>query len=44
MSNAEFYSFLEGIKELTKTRKPDERIAVDIYDTYGRKLNDDDEL
>ena len=44
MSEAEFYSFLEGISELAKTKKPDERIVVDIYDPYGRKLNDDEEL
>lgn len=44
MNNTEFYSFLEGIKELVKTKKPDERIVVDFYDTYGNKLNSDDEI
>ncbi len=43
MNNAEFYSFLEGINELVKTKKPNERIVVDVY-KYGRKLNDDDEI
>ena len=35
---------MAGVKELAKTLKPDERIVVDIYDPYGRKLNDDDEI
>ena len=44
MSKENFYSFMAGVKELPKTLKPDERIVVDIYDPYGRKLNDDDEI
>lgn len=44
MNNAEFYSFMEGINELVKTKKPNERIVVDVYNSYGRKLNDDDEI
>jgi len=41
---AKFYSFLEGIKELAKTKKPNERIVVDVYNPYGDKLNSDNEL
>ena len=44
MSEENFYSFMAGIKELAKTIKPDEKIVVDFYDPYGRKLNDDDEI
>lgn len=44
MNEEDFYSFMAGIKELAKTLKPDERIEVDFYDPYGRKLNDDDEI
>ncbi len=44
MSEENFYSFLEGIKELVKTKNPDERIVVDFYDPYGNKLNSDDEI
>lgn len=44
MSKAEFYSFMYGIKELTKAKKSNERIIVDVYDPYGRKLNNDEEI
>ena len=42
MTETEFNSFMHGIKELTKTKKSNERIMVDVYDPYGRKLNNDE--
>ena len=44
MSEEGFYSFMAGIKELARTKKPDERIVVDVYNPCGDKLNSDDEI